>query len=130
MRRLPSLLLLSTLAGAAGIAAWAEDPPPSQTPAQTAQSRPADPSATRVASADQPAASRKPLDLSAPPINHVLSNEQMQAMTTEHEEEPVDSVSVTTDAPDIDVPQGQLRALPWAVMHPLQAWRIFTPITD
>jgi hypothetical protein len=118
MRRLPSLLLVSTLASAAGIAAWAEDPPPSQTP-----------SATQQAPADH-AASRKPLDLSAPPINHVLSNEQVQAIVTEREEEAVDSVNVTTEAPQDEVPQGQLRALPWAVMHPLQAWRIFVPITD
>jgi hypothetical protein len=140
MCRLPALLLFAALAGTAGTAAWADDPPKTaadQAPAN--QAAPASPATDRApshaSSASQSssapaAADRKPLDLSAPPINHVLSNEQVQAMVTERDEEPVDSVSVVTDYPQIEVPQGQLRAFPWAVLHPLDAWRIFAPVTD
>ena len=125
MRCLPSLLL-TALVGTAGMAAWADDPPPSPTPAQSAHDPPSTPSA---ATTDHAPAQRKSLDLSAPPINHVLSSEQVQAMTTERDEEP-DMVSVQSDYPQIEVPQGQLRAIPWAILHPLDAWRIFTPVTD
>jgi hypothetical protein len=127
MRRLPSLLLLSALAGTAGTAAWADDPPnaPTADAASTRQAPAAHtpPATDRTSGQASPAsqgssaaANRKPLDLSAPPINHVLSREQVQAMVT--------------DYPQLEVPQGQLRALPWAIMHPLDAWRIFTPVTD
>jgi hypothetical protein len=133
MRRLPPLLLLTALAGTAGVAAWADDPPKAaatgQAPANQAPAAQAQPATDRQAPSAHAPSDRKPLDLSAPPINHVLSSEQVQAMVTEHDEEP-DMVSVETEYPQIEVPQGQLRALPWAFMHPLEAWRIFTPVTD
>jgi hypothetical protein len=129
MRCLPSLLL-SALAGTAAMAAWADDPPPSPTPAQSAHDPSPTPStAAPQATTDHAATPRKPLDLSAPPVNHVLSSAEVQAMTTERDEEP-DMVSVQTDYPQIEVPQGQLRAIPWAVLHPLDAWRIFAPVTE
>jgi hypothetical protein len=26
------------------------------------------------------------------------------------------------------VPRSQFQAIPWALMHPTQAWRVFTPV--
>lgn len=74
--------------------------------------------------------SGRPLDLSAPPVNHVMTREQVQALTEQPEEDASDEVMVQQGRYQAPVPRGQLRALAWALMHPLEAWRIFTPVTD
>ncbi|HUN25801.1 MAG TPA: hypothetical protein VMU67_05780 [Steroidobacteraceae bacterium] len=85
----------------------------------------ADPPATAAA---QPPAK---LNLDAPPINHVLSPSQIETLTADHDDDPPpEEVTVESRHYRDPVPLGQLRALPWALMHPTQAWRIFTPITD
>jgi hypothetical protein len=66
------------------------------------------------------------LDLKAPDIRRVVPAIQL------HEpDEPVDleeqQVQVEGTRPEVYVPGG-LASLPWAVMHPTQAWRIFVPV--
>jgi hypothetical protein len=74
----------------------------------------------------------RPLDLSAPPIDHVLTREQVQALTSDQDDDanpPVDDVMVERAHVQQPVPGG-IVAIPWALLHPLQAWRIFAPLTD
>jgi len=116
-RALGRWILVGALSGAAAVG-WAADPP---------------------AAANAPAASHSPapphvpqrLDLSAPPLNHVLSARELRAMEADADasadESEVDVDAVHYHAP---VPNGFLHALPWAVMHPTQAWRVFTPVTE
>lgn len=74
----------------------------------------------------------RPLDLAPPPIALVMTREQVQSLVVEHEheDEPTEDVTVASDYYREPVPQGQFPALAWALTHPLQAWRIFTPVTD
>jgi hypothetical protein len=39
-------------------------------------------------------------------------------------------VTVEGPRPRAPVPEGAFRAVPWALTHPSQAWRIFAPVTD
>lgn len=73
---------------------------------------------------------RRPLDLTAPPINHVMTPEQVQALIAEPEDSEPEDVMVEQSRYQAPVPRGQVQALTWALMHPLEAWRIFTPVTD
>jgi hypothetical protein len=53
-------------------------------------------------------------------------------MLVEQEEandEPAD-VRVQSPRAAPDVPRGMFRAIPWAIMHPTQSWRVLTPLTD
>ena len=72
----------------------------------------------------------RPLDLSAPPISHVMTREQVQTLLASEQPEVPEDVTVEGGRYQAPVPQGQIRAIAWALVHPLQAWRIFTPITD
>jgi len=103
-------VMVAILAGAA----WADDP------------------ATPPAKPTSAAANSKSLDLSTPPVNHVLSQTQIQSLTAERDEDgaPPSDVSVEGPRYESPVPQGTFRALGWGIMHPLQAWRIFTPVTN
>jgi len=104
--------------------ASAGDPP--QAPAPSAQSSSADAAKTA------PAPAKRPLDLAAPPINRVLTPEQVRDFVTEPEDDGTEPADVTVASPHYldPIPNGAFGALPWALLHPLQAWRIFTPITD
>ena len=75
-----------------------------------------------------------PLDLRAPALTQLFSPAALQLMLVEQEEtnddqEPAD-VRVQSPRATPDVPRGLFRALPWAVMHPTQSWRILAPITQ
>lgn len=59
-----------------------------------------------------------------------MTPEQVQALVTEPDTPPPEDVTVETTHYETPVPRGQLRAIPWAILHPLQAWRIFAPVTD
>jgi hypothetical protein len=72
----------------------------------------------------------RPLDLSAPPISHVMTPEQVQALIAEPDDLGPEDVMVEENRYQAPVPRGQIQALTWALVHPLQAWRIFTPVTD
>jgi hypothetical protein len=83
--------------------------------------------AAAPAQADDPAAARprRVLDLRAPPINHVLSTHQIATLTSDADDQPD---YVTVRPPGATPPCcGTIIAVPWAVLHPTEAWRIFTP---
>jgi len=100
------------------------DPP--QAPTPSAQSSSADAAKTA------PAPAKRALDLTAPPINRVLTPQQVRDFVTEPEDDGTQPTDVTVASPHYldPIPNGAFGALPWAMLHPLQAWRIFTPITD
>ena len=87
-----------------------------------------------VGFADSPAASAPavpstPPDLRAPPITHVLTASEIENLTVDRDEELPD-VNVESTHYGVAVPLGFFRALPWAFMHPTQAWRVLTPVTE
>ena len=75
------------------------------------------------------------MDLHAPDVRKVFPIGELQRRLPEPEEErralEDTTVEVSTDRmlPPPTAPLG-LFALPWAVMHPTQAWRIFAPVPD
>ncbi len=116
-RALVRWVLGAALAGTAA-AAWAADPagpnPPGSNP-----------------SVNAPAPHHaQPLDLSAPPLNHVLSARELRELESEPDTSVDTEVEVDAGRYRTPVPNGFLHALPWAVMHPMQAWRVFTPVTE
>ncbi len=73
----------------------------------------------------------QPLDLSPPPVSHVLTPQQIQSLTADQEDDTsTQDVMVKRPVYTPPVPFGPFRALPWALMHPLEAWKIVMPITD
>jgi hypothetical protein len=86
--------------------------------------------ATAVAADPAPGHHRAPrakamLDLRAPPLSHVLSRTEIASLTADRDDV---TESVTVDAQRSPVPCcGTFIALPWAILHPTQAWQIVTP---
>ncbi len=138
MPRWPSMVVVAVLAGwSAGTLAQEAAQPAAAAPAAKAATRartvPATkPGAAKKAPALKSAAANQPLDLNAPPIKHVLTPEQVQSFLAEADENAPPPEDVTVDQPHYaePVPAGAFAALPWALLHPLEAWRIFAPITD
>ncbi len=78
-----------------------------------------------------PNGAKPALNLDAPPIELVFTPQQIQDLTADHEDESVmEDVTVKKPVYHAPIPVGTFRALPWALMHPLQAWKILMPITD
>jgi len=74
-----------------------------------------------------------PLDLRTPAVTQLFSPAALQLMLVEQQETNDDEatdVRVQSPRATPDVPRGLFRALPWAVMHPTQSWRVLTPITE
>ncbi len=71
----------------------------------------------------------RPLDLRAPDIRILVSEAELRQRLDEPYElrEMQEQVQVEGTRPDLYLPIG-IASLPWAVMHPTQAWRIFLPI--
>jgi hypothetical protein len=123
--RLASFTMAAVLASACGSVLADNGPaPPAVSSSPAPKSAAASPRAARRATT--------PLDLSAPPVGHVLTPQQVQALVAEREDDasPPEDVTVQSEHFADPVPPGAFRALPWALLHPLEAWRIFTPITD
>lgn len=76
-------------------------------------------------------ASAKAFDLSAPDIRRLYSEAELRSPLEDPYEEmqrlKEQQVKVEGARPDPNLPIGIL-SLPWAVMHPTQAWRIFMPV--
>ncbi len=71
------------------------------------------------------------LDLSAPPVSLVLTPQQIQSLTADQEDDTsTQDVMVKRPVYSPPVPFGPFLALPWALMHPLEAWKIVMPVTD
>lgn len=85
------------------------------------------------AAADAPAAEpRKSLDLSAPDVTKLLSAEQLKQLLAEMETKIIEDVEVERKKDSYDdganVPWSGIAAPVWALLNPLQSWRIFAPI--
>jgi hypothetical protein len=125
LRLLNSRQLVAALTLLAG-AALAQ----AQTPSASA------PAANVAVRARSAAAARPPLDLHAPPLNHIYPSAELRYILA------VEDPSVDDDTMEVSVkgtkyavrvpgvPGNQLQAIPWAIVHPTQAWRIFTPLVE
>lgn len=84
--------------------------------------------AAATAQAQVPASNavRPALDLHAPPLNHVLSAREIEALTTYVEDTEPESILVRARREPAAC-CGAFIAVPWAFLNPNQAWRIFTP---
>jgi hypothetical protein len=117
-------------------AALAQAPPlvqaQSQTPgaAPAASSAPAKPAAHAAGKKVSTPPARASLDLKAPPLSHLYPREQLQYILAVDSTDADDTqeVSVKGEKYLMPVPTNQFQAIPWAVMHPTQAWRVFTPL--
>jgi hypothetical protein len=71
------------------------------------------------------------LDLHAPDIRRVVNESELHEPVKDEYElmEETEQVEVEGQRPEVYVPGGLL-SLPWAVMHPTQAWRIFLPVSS
>ena len=104
-----------------------------QTPATPTNSAPAKASAHIKKTTPTPPATT--LDLSAPPLSHIYPSRELQfimAYDPDSEDAPGE-VSVKGSKQVVVVPGGpgnQFVAIPWALLHPTQAWRILTPIVQ
>ncbi len=67
------------------------------------------------------------LDLKAPDIRRVVPEVELREPLQEPTDIEEQQVQVEGSRPDVYVPGG-IASLPWAVMHPTQAWRIFLPV--
>jgi hypothetical protein len=67
------------------------------------------------------------LDLKAPDIRILVPESELRQPLPEPAEIEQVQVQVEGSRPEVYVPGG-LASLPWALMHPTQAWRIFLPV--
>jgi len=127
---------------AALLASAALTPATAQTPATvTTASAPAGlpavtaaPAVHRNRKTGAPAA-RAPLDLHAPPLDHIYPRAELRYILAgdDAEGDSATEVSVKSTTYTVHVPGApgnQLQAIPWAIVHPTQAWRIFTPLVE
>ncbi len=81
--------------------------------------------------ADGDSARKPPLNLNAPDVRTVIPAQELKeplpTIDEQVESQESTTVSVKGEAPGPDVPLG-FGALWWAVRHPSDAWRIFTPV--
>jgi hypothetical protein len=118
-------LLLTGIVAAAAPWARADGPPPAKQPAATpAPAKAAAPAPVKAARANQP------LDLRAPPVEHVMPQSQVQGMVTDNSAAQGEEVRVEQARYGDQPPVGFFQALPWGLMHPTQAWRLFTPVVQ
>jgi hypothetical protein len=70
------------------------------------------------------------LDLRAPPITQVFSEAELQQKLADPDEvHEAPTVQVEGERPTTPVAVG-IMAIPWAIIHPTQAWRIFAPVPE
>ena len=75
------------------------------------------------------------LDLSAPPLSHIYPSRDLQYIMAydPNSDDAAGEVSVKGTKQVVVVPGGpgnQFVAIPWALLHLTQAWRILTPIVQ
>ncbi len=88
----------------------------------------------RCLSVKAPAASPNapaPLDLRAPDIHQVFAAADLQRPLDDPEEQLYVQETVQVEGQRQLTPVSiGIMAVPWAILHPTQAWRIFMPVTD
>jgi hypothetical protein len=124
-----AVLLTAVLAQApALVQAQGQTPTPSASPAASSAAGNAATRASKKASTAQ----RSTMDLQAPPLSHIYSRQQLQYILAIENSDVDDAqeVSVKGEKYLMPVPKSQFQAIPWALMHPTQAWRVFTPVEE
>ena len=108
---------------------------PAQSSAQVSSSAPAAAAAKPAAHSGKRAgapAAREPLDLHTPPLNRIMPSAELRYIMANDDADadlPTEvSVKGTKTVVVPGAPGNQLQAIPWALVHPMQAWRIFTPL--
>jgi hypothetical protein len=113
---------------------------PARVQAQTPTAAPASSTAPAASSAPAKVAAhaapktiapqRSTLDLQAPPLSHIYPREQLQYIMAidSTDADDAEEVNVKGEKYLMPVPKSQFQAIPWALMHPTQAWRVFTPL--
>ena len=80
------------------------------------------------------APARETLDLHAPPLNHIIPSAQLRYIMASDDSDADSASEVSVKGTKTVVvpgaPGNQLQAIPWALLHPTQAWRIFTPLQE
>jgi hypothetical protein len=101
------------------------------TPSVTAPAASSAPAKPAHAAKKAPGATeRGAMDLRAPPLSHIYPSKELQYILAmdSSEADSAEEVSVKGSKYLVPVPLGQLQAIPWAILHPTQAWRVFTPL--
>jgi hypothetical protein len=109
--------------------------------AQAQSAVPVSSSAPATASAKAPAARKSSggavrggLDLHAPPLNHIMPSSELRYILANDDADSDSSTEVSVKGVKAVIvpgaPGNQLQAIPWAILHPTQAWRIFTPLVE
>ncbi len=119
---------------ATGAFAQVDAQTPTATPSSSPAGRPVVTAVPGVHGSKKTGAPRRaPLDLHAPPLNHIYPRSELQYIlaTDDSSTDSAAEVSVKSTKATVRVPGApgnQLQAIPWAIVHPTQAWRIFTPL--
>ena len=119
-------VLLTAVLAPALVRAQSPAPTPSASPAASSAATKAVPHAAKQASPAQ----RSTLDLQAPPLSHIYPRQQLQYILAIDNSEVDDAQEVSVKGAKylMPVPKSQFQAIPWALMHPTEAWRVFTPV--
>ncbi len=133
-RRVTGALMVGMVLGLGASLAWADD---AAQPPDAAATRLPRKGAVRMAhqgqAAAQDTAAKAPagnrLALQAPPLEHLYPRQQLRYIMADPGPDD-DSLRVEVEKQKAAplVPMGQLYAVPWAFLHPTQAWRILTPV--
>jgi hypothetical protein len=77
-------------------------------------------------------AARGNLDLQTPPLNRIMPKAQLRYILASEDADAESATEVSVKGTKSVIvpgaPGNQLQAIPWALFHPMQAWRIFTPL--
>ena len=118
----------------AALAATALTPAQAQSVAPVSSSAPtAAPGTPAVHRSKSAAPKRATLDLHTPPLTHIYPSAELRYILAADESSADDSPTEVSVKSSYVVrvpgaPGNQLQAIPWALVHPTQAWRIFTPL--
>jgi hypothetical protein len=78
------------------------------------------------------AAAHGKLDLHTPPLNQVMPSSQLRYIMANDDADADSATEVSVKGTKTVIvpgaPGNQLQAIPWAIFHPTEAWRIFTPL--
>jgi hypothetical protein len=76
-------------------------------------------------------ATRGTMDLHTPPLEHIMPSSELRYIMANGDDADLPtevSVKGTKTVVVPGAPGNQLQAIPWALFHPTQAWRILTPL--
>src|SRR5262245_16069353 len=120
-----SHLIVALLGMCAAMSALADDAAPAATAAASTVSATTAPKVICLQNSIRCFTARNPtLDLKAPPLTRVFSQAELEQKLQEPEEvHETETVQVQGERQITPVSVG-LMAIPWAVIHPTQAWRI------